>query len=1358
MADSNSVKDTWLSSEKAVEASGPPVVANAPLQRDPNPEEAARWYSFPLQTWLSGFVHKAAKNPLQFDDLFSLHPNFLTKNSTDRMVASVAKYTDLKHLNGSTEETPQNIDDSKGKKPVLTAKERELKWALLKGLIHAERNKIIMAVSLHATHLVAQLLAPIFLSQLLNAQAYSAHAYAMVVALFICQMFQALCWNNSQYISRGAAMSIKAALTSMVYKKALRLGTKGRMEYPTGVIMNLIASDCNVISDSLQFLSDVFVMPFEILSLSILIVVFAGPAGAAGLAFMVLCTAASMSISSLSMKFERKALAATDERVKVTGEVINGIKIVKFFAWENSFFDRLTTLRDRELKQHIRLRMIGASFSAIMNILPSFVNVITFSVYRSLGNVVDAATVFSTLSIVNLIKLPIAVAPLILQMVFTSLVSFERLAKFFAAEELSDEPLSIETEQELQDGNAIVWNQASFEWAGVKSAGVEPIENDNKALSDTKETAGSKSNETLIANENDIDLKDLAPSTATAFRLKGVDLKIKKGSLTIVVGRVGAGKSSLAQAIIGDMIQVDGTAKSFGRIGYSPQAAWLQNASLRANILFGDTFDEQRYNQVIHCCSLTKDLELLPHGDQSDIGEKGVTLSGGQAARVNLARAVYSDADIMLLDDPLAAVDSHVGKHILEECILGFCRDKTVVLITHQLHVAHHADHIIVLDNGEISEQGSYDELMAAGGGFNSLMQEHGRKPTDEEDEEAEKKKSGKEKGKNDAVLKENDKKGDDLMEEEERITGSVSWKYYLFYFQNSGSLVYIAFLIVFFGVWQAVAIFNNLWLTFWVSYQFGPSDSFYMVGLALLALVQSFLIAFLTISLARACINSGRNIHKRALASILRVPMLFFETNPSGRIISRFSRDFSETDRVLPRLFQSNMETTLNVLGTLVLIVYASPFMLIVIAAIIPVYGYILKMYRACLRELKRIEALSRSPLYAQISESFAGISTIRAFGASERFILTQEKLQDTANRPTYIINCLDIWVSVRAESFVAILIGFLALLGVILNIDTALLGLALSYCLSMMVLLNFGLRNIAELEARMNSVERLSHYITDLKPEGTPREHTITQPVSKSWPTQGTMSFKNLSIKYRPELEPVLHSLTFDIPGGTKVGVVGRTGAGKSSIISAVFRLVEFHEGTIEVDGVDISCLELSDLRSRMAIIPQAPILFDGTIRSNLDPFIHHTDDELWAVLDKCSLKEFVSNLGGKLEAPVAEGGSNLSIGQRQLLCLGRAMLVKSKVLLIDEATASVDLETDLYIQKVLRDEFSECTILCIAHRLNTLMDYDKILVLESGRLMEFDSPNNLANKPTSLFSALIDETGASNAQILRKMAADK
>ncbi|KAI8825367.1 P-loop containing nucleoside triphosphate hydrolase protein [Chytriomyces cf. hyalinus JEL632] len=1309
-----------------------------------SPEETARWYHFIVASWLTGFVKMAARTPLQFDDLFKLHPVFSAKSSSERIGSAFEKHLDvaLKKLDAAGLDRDEKIG-----KALLTRRENAFKWSLLNAILTAERRKIFMALALHVQHLIAQFLAPLILSALLKAEPYSGVAYGMVAALFCTQMAQALGWNNSQYIARGASMSVKAALVSMVYKKAFRLGTKGRAQYPTGVIMNLVASDCSVIEMSLQFLTDVFCLPWEIVTLSILILVFAGGAGAAGLSFMIICTGLSLGISSYSIGFERKALAATDERVKVTSEVINGIKIVKFFAWETPFFERLTLLRDQELAQHFKLRMINATFSAIMNILPSFTNVIVFSVYRSLGNSVDAATVFATLSVINLIKLPIAVAPFISQSMFSSLVSLERLAKFLAAEEMEQDQIDANATNAaaMDEKTAILLKNASFMWASSESE----QDAEKSAADDFKISDRIDSTETVVTEAT-----ELSPQNSR-FTLKDINLDVRKGSLTMIVGKVGSGKSSLLSAFIGDMIPTAGDIAISSQFGYSPQASWLQNTTLRANVLFGSAFDEKRYNETIRCCGLSKDLTILPFGDMSDIGEKGITLSGGQAARVNLARAVYSNAEILLLDDPLAAVDSHVGKQILDECILGVLKEKTVILVTHQLHIAPQADQIVVMDQGVISEQGSFQELMQSRGGFYDLMQEYGHSDADEDAEDAI---TGKV-AKTDADdLKESDKKGVDINEQEERQVGSVALKFYLFYFKNAGPIAYIVMLLIMYTVWQATRLFSDLWLTFWVEDRFGKIDGFYMIGLLILATVQGLLIGIATIAFARACITAGRNIHRRALDSLLHVPMVFFETNPTGRIISRFSKDFSDTDRQLPRLFQSVLETILGVLGTFVLIIYASPWMVIVIAAIIPVYLYFLKLYRASMRELKRIESIARSPLYAQIGETFAGLSTIRAFGVADAFILSQEKLQDTANRPTYILSCLDVWVALRAESFVAFLIGMMALFGVALNVNRALLGLALSYALTMMFQLNFGLRNLAAVEALMNSVERLSHYITDLKPEGSGKRQLVQSQPPKNWPQAGSLEFKNLTLKYRPELQPILHSLSFKIEPGTKVGVVGRTGAGKSSIITALFRLVEYDEGTIEVDGVNVASLDLTVLRSSLAIIPQAPVLFDGTIRSNLDPFSNKSDDDLWTVLERCSLREYVANLPAKLDAAVAEGGSNLSVGQRQLLCLGRAMLVKSKVLLIDEATASVDMETDSYIQKVLREDFAECTVLCIAHRLNTLMDYDKILVLDAGRLAEYDTPHNLAVSPASLFSSLIDETGASNAALLRKIAFTK
>ncbi|KAJ3408650.1 hypothetical protein HDU80_004999 [Chytriomyces hyalinus] len=1294
------------------------------------------WYMFIGAFWLTGFVKEAAKKPLQFEDVYRLHPVFGARVSTDRLESATNMYYTRaieKIRAAGKDENAANSPTSK-----FSLKENALKWALMKGILYAERRKIFIAALLNTMHSVAQICAPIILSTLLKAEIQSPLAYGMAVALFVVQMIQALGWNNSQYVMKGASMSIFAGLLSMVYRKAFRLGTKGRAQYPTGVIMNLIASDCNSVQRMLQYITDLLCVPLEVISLSIIIIVFAGPAGAAGLSFMICCTGISIVLVSKSYSVEHKALAATDERVKVTGEVINGIKIVKFFAWETAFIERLSLLRDNELVQHLRLRMIEASFSVILNCVPAFTNVLVFSVYRALGNNVDAATVFATLSVINLIRLPIAIVAMVAQGLFTALASLERLAKFFAVEEMDMDRL---IELPVGSETAVLFENASFKWSSEKPI---EIEDDDDFKKSDDQTSNMKSIEMEALNG--------------PFTLRNINLEIKTGSLTMIVGKVGSGKSSLLGALIGDMSTTNGCVKVSGRFGYTPQASWLQNTTLRANILLGSAFDEARYNETIRCCGLSKDLAILPFGDMSDIGEKGITLSGGQAARVNLARAIYSNADIMLMDDPLAAVDAHVGKQILDECILGVCKSKTVVLVTHQLHIASQADHIVVMNNGEITEQGSFSQLMNARGGFFDLMQEYGHAGDDVEAPKAD-----------DAIketpaiipideLKEFDVKGTDLNEEEEREVGSVALKHYAFYVKNLGTSSFLVLLFLLFSLWQATKLLGDVWLTFWVEDRFLKSELFYIVGLLLLAALQVVLFGVVRVAFARACFFAGKNIHSQALAAVMKVPMVFFETNPVGRIISRFSKDFGETDRQLPRLFGNIIEFGLNIIGTFILIVYASPWMMIVIAAVIPIYMYFLKLYRASLREVKRIEAITRSPLYSQINESFAGISAIRAFGATEDFVSVQESLQDAANRPSYILGCLENWVSTRAETFVACIIGMMAIFGVAFRIDTALLGLALAYSLSLMFLLNFGLHDAAETEARMNSVERLSHYITDLKPEGSPKHILHNSNPPSDWPQSGSLEFINLTLKYRPELEPILHSLSFKIAGGQKVGVVGRTGAGKSSIITALFRLVEFEEGTIKVDGMDISAMDLTCLRSRLSIIPQAPILFDGTIRSNLDPFSKHTDTELWGVLERCSLHEYISSLPTKLDAPVAEGGTNLSVGQRQLLCLGRALLVKSKILLIDEATASVDMETDTYIQKVLREDFADCTVLCIAHRLNTLMDYDKILVLDSGRLAEFDTPNALASDASSMLSSLLDETGASNAALLRKMASAK
>ncbi|KAJ3317920.1 hypothetical protein HDU76_001009 [Blyttiomyces sp. JEL0837] len=1161
------------------------------------------------------------------------------------------------------------------------------------------------------------------------------------------------------YYQNAVAMSVKTTAISVIYQKTMMMSAAAKLNYPNGKIMNLISSDCSNLEDFFTYILDGIFMPLEIIGLVIMMIIFLGPAGAIGVAFMLIFVGLNSLLTTTSIRFQTQALEATDARVKLTSEVLTGIKIVKFFAWENALSDRIQKLREKELLPQLKLRIVGASFTGMIDLLPTCVMVIIFGSYYGLGNQLTPAVVFTGISIVNLLRIPVAIFPLVLQLCWSSLVSLRRIGAFLAVDEL-DSPPSLHDPSENAT-EALVISNASFVWPEGRA--VEDGESVEGATKNDKKNGKEKKkieeDIVLSEKENDGKVDDVEPK----LHLTNINLSIKRGTLTVIVGRVGVGKSSLLNAIIGDMSRTSGSVDIYGTVGLSPQTAWLQNATLRNNVLFGNDYDEEKYQTVIKACALTRDLSLLPDGDMSEIGEKGVNLSGGQSARVNLARTIYADPDLILLDDPLAAVDSHVGRSILENCILGLCKSKTVVLVTHQLHIASHADLVVLMEDGMIVEQGSFDTLMKNGKAFATMMAEYGGdhgNDGDDDDKEKDVKVDEKKKPTEESKEVEHIAQKDSttaLVIAEERQEGVVSWEYYRVYFEMAGGVLLIFSLVVFAAVYQGERVFTDLWLTFWVNEKFpGWSNNAYIVGLLSLALLQALLLTANAVFFAVASIRASRSIHQKTIKSVMRAPMSFFETNPMGRIISRFSKDFTELDIYLPRVMKNVLEIVLSILETFALVGYAVPYVLIFAVFLVPVYQHFLKIFRASMRELKRVEAIARSPLYSQINETFTGLSTIRAYRAEGKFIKTQHELQNIANQPTYIKNCVDSWMSIRAEAFIAVLIALIATLGLATHVNPSFLGLALSYSLTLTAYFNISLRSFAELEAKMNSVERLSHYCNNLPQEaaGTVAEGAKTSP-PPGWPQQGSLQFNKLTLKYRPELDPVLHELSFEINAGEKVGVVGRTGAGKSSIITALFRLVEPSSGTVIIDGVDIRDLGVYDLRGRLSIIPQAPILFDGTIRSNLDPTGVHPDASLWNVLERCALKDFVSTQEGKLSASVTEGGDNLSVGQRQLLCLGRAMLVQSKVLLIDEATASVDMETDSYIQKILREDFADCTVICIAHRLNTLIDYDKILVLDHGRIVEYDSPATLLERADSAFGSFVDETGPTNAALLRKLA---
>ncbi|KAF9277276.1 hypothetical protein BGZ74_003407 [Mortierella antarctica] len=856
------------------------------------------------------------------------------------------------------------------------------------------------------------------------------------------------------------------------------------------------------------------------------------------------------------------------------------------------------------------------------------------------------------------------------------------------------------------------------------------------------------------------------------FALKNINLSIPRGQLVAIVGAVGSGKSSLLNALVGEMRKTGGSMEYGGTIGYCPQSAWIQNATVQDNILFGQPLDEVRYRSVIRNCALERDIQILPDGDQTEIGERGINLSGGQKQRVNIARAVYFDADVVLLDDPLSAVDAHVGKYLFKNCIMGALQGKTRVLVTHQLHVLPQVDYVICMKDGEIVERGTFHELMSNEGEFSNLMKAHGgieEEQVEEEEEEEEEEKAVvvaaaeqiSEKVEEEMTEGKGEKKDapggkpKGLMSQEERATGSVDGKIYKNYVNAAGGGLLVPLLLLLLILTQIAKVGNDLWLSWWTELKFDKSQTFYMVLYAVWGIAQGvfqFINGFY-FSLAGA--RAAKNLHQKALQNIFRAPTSFFDTTPLGRIINRFSKDVDACDNLLSESYRMFTGTAAIVLSTFILISVIFPYFLIPLVPMLVFYYYAAIYYRSSSRELKRIDSILRSSLYAHFSETLSGLATIRAYREQDRFLERNAYFIDLENRPYFMSYSIQRWLGVRLETIANTLVFCTSLLGVCgrTSISPATIGLVLSYSMSVTGTFNWCVRQYAEVENNMNAVERLHHYAEELDveadaiiPDNRP---------SDQWPSAGAIKIRNLEMRYRPELPSVLHDLSLDIQGGEKIGVVGRTGAGKSSIMMALFRLVEPSKGTIEIDGVDVGKIGLFDLRTRLAIIPQDPILFSGTIRSNLDPFEKRTDQELWEVLERSDLKAYVTSCEGGLDSQVSEFGENLSVGQRQLLCLARAMLTRARVIIMDEATASVDVATDVMLQKAIRVDFAQSTVLTIAHRLNTVIDYSRVLVLDHGEIREFDTPANLLRNPDSVFSSMVDETGAANAALLRSLA---
>nr|GLL30133.1 ABC transporter C family member 2-like isoform X2 [Ipomoea trifida] len=1164
------------------------------------------------------------------------------------------------------------------------------------------------------------------------------------------KVFGVLC--EAQYFQNvmRVGFRLRSTLVAAVFRKSLRLTHESRKRFATGKITNLMTTDAESLQQICQSLHTLWSAPFRIVIAMVLLYEQLGVASLLGALMLVLmfpiqrfgseskvCNLANEPkedlvitktlfkqtlVISRMQKLTKEGLQRTDKRIGLMNEILAAMDTVKCYAWEGSFQSKVQGVRNEELGWFRKAQMLGALNSFILNSIPVLVIVVSFGVFTLLGGDLTPARAFTSLSLFAVLRFPLFMLPNIITQVVNANVSLKRLEELLLAEErvlLPNPPL----EPRLP---AISIRNGIFSWE----------------------------------------------SKAERPTLSNINLDIPIGSLVAIVGGTGEGKTSLISAMLGEIPAVtDSSVVIRGTVAYVPQISWIFNATVRENILFGSRFSPARYDKAIDVTALQHDLELLPGGDLTEIGERGVNISGGQKQRVSMARAVYSDSDVYIFDDPLSALDADVGRQVFEKCIRGELRGKTRVLVTNQLHFLSQVDKIILVHDGMVKEEGTFEYLSNNGNLFQKLMENAGKMEEYADEREIVENIDNTLNPVTNGVVdstdpeKTNKPKGGKsvLIKQEERETGVVSWKVLTRYKDALGGAWVVMILLMCYVSTESLRIGSSTWLSFWTdgSSSTRYSSSFYNLIYAVLSFGQVLVTLTNSFWLITSSLFAAKRLHNGMLNSILRAPMVFFHTNPLGRIINRFAKDQGDIDRNVAPFVNMFMNQVSQLISTFVLIGIVSTMSLWAIMPLLVLFYGAYLYYQSTAREVKRLDSISRSPVYAQFGEALNGLPTIRAYKAYDRMANINGNSVDNNIRFTLVNMSGNRWLAIRLETLGGLMIWLTATFAVMQNGNAenqeafaSTMGLLLSYALNITSLLTGVLRLASLAENSLNAVERVGTYI-ELPSEAPPIIEDNRPP--PAWPSAGSIRFENVVLRYRPELPPVLHGISFTIPSSDKVGVVGRTGAGKSSMFNALFRLVELESGRIIIDECDISKLGLLDLRKVLGIIPQSPVLFSGSVRFNLDPFNEHNDADLWEALERAHLKEVIRRSSLGLDTEVSEAGENFSVGQRQLLSLARALLRRSKILVLDEATAAVDCRTDALIQKTIREEFKSCTMLIIAHRLNTIIDCDRILLLDSGKVLEYETPEVLLQNEESAFSRMVQSTGAANAQYLRSLVLD-
>ena len=1247
----------------------------------------------------SDLIRKCQHQPIQHDDLVPFEPH-------GSAAAAFRDYEEIireaKEERRHTQHDPVEMTDSFHPKcrsdPIC--EERKL-LSMVALLMKLNKRSLLFCAVFVLLRLIAIFLQNIALWRLLRYIAGGEDTFGVMImwAVLIAggSWLQSIAQHNIFHESYYSAVRSRSLLCLLIYRKTLlqtpfhagrtaNVGSK-RGEASTGKVLNLLASDANAVVDAFVMLMLLCSAPFEIIGAFVWCGFLVGWAVAvtAGVLLLILFPL-QLWLGTLVAKVRDATFIHTDKRIRALNEFLGGIGVVKLCAWEENVTKVVLGHRDNEERgifESLCYKLLSFTFQFFV---PGILALVTFGIRVVYDTTMDPVTVFVAIALLQVASRTFQMVPRALTANATALSALNRIDQYLTRDFGAGMPVISPSDGTIVPEGA-VYMKGTFGWDG--------------------------------------------------FALHNMEVLFKPRTLTVITGSVGSGKSTLLNAILGNcsiMFGADGSQQASivsatgkvndtampytlirpDRVAYVSQEAWIRDGSVRDNILFHRDYDETRYRTVLFVCGLLPDVAQWG-GDLIEVGEKGVTLSGGQRQRISLARACYSNADVYLLDDPISAVDAKVADHLMRHCLTQYLRDKVVILATHHPMPAQFADQIVDVADGAVHVKLGAASPRSAEVHSDGSTQDVSRL---------------------DSLLGQ----GRVLVRDETGAVGSVSTGVYLEFVKSGGCCLGL-FLLLLMVFGQGLRNAGEWWFTVWTRSrtQVYATNTLVLVEFAfvmstiVVGCIRAVIFAFYTVRCSSA-------LHNAMFLSVLRSPMRFFESVPLGRILNRFSKDTDTMDDLLIRMAFDFVQLFLVMLGSLALLIYATYWFAIAVVLALLVFSLLVRRFLPASRYLKRLDAMSRSPSMQNAQSTMSGLSTIKAYDITNVRLNDFASSLDLTTKSILAGDSCQRWVGSRIDIIAVGWVLAVALLVLFLRdtIGASVSGLALVQSLMLTGMFQYTLRSAADTESCMTAAERVAEY------GNLPREDDpgTACPSVSEWPTAGHITVSNLTVSYSSNPnEQALRNVCFTVLGGTKLGVVGRTGAGKSTVLAAFYRLLSIPSGSVVIDGVPTTSLTLACLRSRLGVIPQNPTLFHGTVRYNLDPFDQFADEALCDALVQVGLESLLNTRG--LQGQIGEAGASMSVGQKQLLCAARALLTKPRILLMDEATANVDNETDQQLQRVLREVCVGVTVITIAHRLHTVMDYDQVIVLDRGAVIEQGVPRDLAARdpadPKNVFAQM-------------------